>query len=73
MGKTLLVQHTSKETVGEPVIVVLAVFLIEGNRKVITVSGKIYVLSIIVHYMKCGTQWSYQVVLTKGSHMPEHL
>lgn len=49
MWKTLLVQQTSRETVGEPVIVVLAVLLIEGNRKVITVSGKIYVLSIIVH------------------------
>lgn len=73
MRKTLLVQQTSRETVGEPVIVVLAVLLIEGNRKVITVSGKIYVLSIIVHYMKCCTQWSYQVVLTQGSHMPEYL
>lgn len=37
MGKTLLVQQTSRETVGEPVIVVLAVLLIEGNRKVISV------------------------------------
>lgn len=37
MEKTLLVQQTSRETVGEPVIVVLAVLLIEGNRKVISV------------------------------------
>lgn len=38
MGKTLLVQQTSRETVGEPVIVVSAVLLlIEGNRKVISV------------------------------------
>lgn len=37
MGKTLLVQQTSRETVGEPVIVVLAVLLIKGNGKVISV------------------------------------
>lgn len=47
MRKTLLVQQTTRETVGAPVIVVLAVLLIEGNRKVITVSGKIYVLYLV--------------------------